>query len=286
MIKRYVLLPLLAITANCANAQTDSMYISTAPLKVHKKAGSVYKIRPAIDIPIAVVTDAYSLFGMNKIYNRESTPISDVQALRVQDINSFDRPIAGNYDEKAKKASDMFFYGSMPAPLLLMLDKEIRKDGLKVGLLYLQAMGITGTLYTSSAMIANRYRPYVYNSNVSMDTRTRGGGRNSFFAGHPALVATSTFFMAKVFSDYHPDMKGKWALYTVAGGAAAATGLLRIKAGQHFKTDVITGVTVGTLSGILIPHFHKIRGGDSRVTYLPNFELGQTGMTVLVKIGQ
>ena len=92
--------------------------------------------------------------------------------------------------------------------------------------------------------------------------------------------------MAKVFSDYHPEWKGKWALYTLASGASLATGLLRVKAGQHFKTDVITGIGVGTLSGILIPHFHKIRGEYTKFTYLPNYQNGQTGMTVLMKIGK
>ena len=97
----------------------------------------------------------------------------------------------------------------MPLPLLLLLDKKIRKDGLKIGLLFLETMGTTGAIYTSWAMIVNRFRPYAYNSEVSMKTRTRGGSRNSFFAGQPAVVATSTFFMAKVFSDYHPAMKHK-----------------------------------------------------------------------------
>jgi membrane-associated phospholipid phosphatase len=127
----------------------------------------------------------------------------------------------------------------MPLPLLLLLDKKIRKDDLKIGLLFLETMGTTGALYTSSAMIVNRFRPYAYNPEVSMKTRTRGGARNSFYAGHPSVMATSTFFMAKVFSDYHPAMKHKWILYALAGSATATTGLLRLKAGQHFKTDVI-----------------------------------------------
>jgi len=123
----------------------------------------------------------------------------------------------------------------MPLPLLLLLDKKIRKDGWNIGLLFLETMGTTGVLYTSSAMIANRYRPYAYNPDVPMDSRTRGGARNSFYAGHPSVVATSTFFMASVYTHYHPDMKHKWVLYSVAGAAAATTGLLRLQAGQHFK---------------------------------------------------
>jgi membrane-associated phospholipid phosphatase len=90
-----------------------------------------------------------------------------------------------------------------------------------------------------------------------MEERISGGAKNSFFAGHVALVATSTFFTAKVFSDYHPDSKLKWAFYGVAIGASGATGYLRHRAGKHFPSDILIGTTVGTLSGMLVPTFHK-----------------------------
>lgn len=252
----------------------------------YKAPAPVYKLKPALDIPITVATVGWSLYGMSVIYGRDPVPASEIAALSSQNINSFDRPAADNYDLKAKELSDKFFYGSMPLPLLLMLDKKIRKDAGKVGLLFLQAMGSTGTLYTSSAMTVNRFRPYAYNSMVDLGTRQRGGSRNSFFAGHPAVVATSTFFMAKVYTDYHPNMKGKGVLFTLAGAASATTGILRIKAGQHFNSDVITGVAIGTLSGILIPHFHKNKAGiDRNVRFYPNYQGGSTGITMLYTLG-
>ena len=248
------------------------------------KPQPVYKIKNAIDLPITGATVGWSLYGMSEIYGRSQVPVSELNALKISDINSFDRPVADNYSEKSKDLSDKFFYGSMPLPLILMADKRIRKDALKIGVLYLEAMGATGTLYTSSAMIVNRFRPYAYNNNVGITTRQRGGARNSFFAGHPAVVATSTFFMAKVYSDYHPEMRNKWILYTLAGAATATTGILRIKAGQHFYSDVITGVTVGTLSGILIPHFHKNKNKEQRLSIYPDFQMNSTGLRAVVHL--
>jgi hypothetical protein len=148
----------------------------------------VYNIKPWIDIPATVVFAGFSLNGFRVIYGRDAIPEATVLALNKNDINSFDRPITGNYSEKAKSTSDYFFYGSMPLPLLLLLDKDIRKDGLRVGLLYVQALGFTGVFYTGGAMIANRYRPITYNPNVPMEVRQSGGNRNSFPGGHPALV--------------------------------------------------------------------------------------------------
>src|SRR5688500_970429 len=127
-----------------------------------------------------------------------------------------------------------------------MRDKEIRKDGLKIALLYLESMSVTGLLYTSAVYFADRYRPYAYNPNVPMSERTRGGAKNSFFAGHVALVGTSTFFIAKILNDYHPDWKAKWLPFTLAGAATATTGYLRYRGGQHFLSDILLGTAVGT----------------------------------------
>lgn len=274
----------LSFSLNLFSQSTDSVI----NMRADKKVNSVYKIKPWIDIPATLLLDGLSLNGMSVIYGREPLTEAEVLALNKNNINRFDRPVANNYSESAKSTSDLFFYGSMPLPLFLMLDPAIRKDGLKVGLLFLETMGTTGTIYTTSAMIANRYRPYAYNSNVDLDTRRRGGARNSFFAGHPAVVATSTFFMAKVYSDYHPNMKHKWILFTIAGATAATTGYLRLKAGQHFTTDVITGVLIGSLTGVLVPHFHKNKNSSSsKFTLMPNFQLGGgTGFTAYYKLGK
>jgi membrane-associated phospholipid phosphatase len=264
------------------NAQADSSTVIIPSVKTI----SAYKIKPGIDIPITVVVDAWSFYGMSVIYGRDAIPEAEILALNKNNINRFDRPITGNYSLKAKAASDKFFYGSMPLPLFLLLDKKIRKDGLKVGLLFLETMGTTGVLYTTSAMIANRFRPYAYNTDVPMDIRTRGGVKNSFYAGHPSLVATTTFFMASVITHYHPIMKHKWILYTIAGGVTATTGLLRIQAGQHFKTDVITGTVIGTLVGILVPRIHNSKTYKaSRLSLVPNFKNGASGFTAYYKLG-
>lgn len=266
-----------------AHAQTDT---TQAMIKESdRKHGKVYHINPAVDIPIAVAGTAWTLYGFSKIYGRDAVSEAEILALDRNDINKFDRPVTKHYSESAKSTSDMFFYGSQPLPLVLLFDKRIRKDALRVGLMYLEAMAITGTLYTTAAMSANRFRPYAYNPDVEMGTKTRGGARNSFFAGHVALVGTATFFMAKVYSDYHPEMNNKWILYTVAGAATATTGYLRMRAGQHFRTDVLLGTAVGTLSGLLVPTFHKNHNADPRLTVSPLLGISN-GFTAVLKINR
>jgi len=279
----------LIILVSIFSSNSYCQYTDSPEKKSEKdKSEHMYNIKPWIDIPATVVFAGFSMYGFKVIYGRDSISATTVLSLNKNDVNSFDRSSTDNYSEKAKNTSDLFFYGSMPLPLLLYLDKNVRKDGLRVGLLYVEALGITGVFYTGGAMIANRYRPITYNPNVPMSVRTSGGNKNSFPGGHPALVATSTFFMAKVYADYHPNMKFKWVLYTVAGGLTATTAYLRYKAGYHFKTDLIAGVAFGTLSGILVPHFHKNKSRNKNIAKLsifPNYQNNSTGFTAFYKLG-
>ena len=217
----------------------------------------IYKLKPAVDIPVTAAGTIWSAYAFTKIYSKDPSTVTQIRALNKENINGFDRWAADVYSEKAATTSDFFFYGSMPLPLVLMLDKHIRKDAGKIGFLYLEAMSVTGLMYTGATFAFDRYRPLAYNASVSTEEKMRGGSKNSFFAGHVALVATSTFFTAKVFSDYHPNSKLKYLFYGAAVVSTAGTGYLRHRGGKHFPSDIILGTAVGTLSGLLVPHFHK-----------------------------
>ncbi|MGN6399232.1 MAG: phosphatase PAP2 family protein [Flavisolibacter sp.] len=243
----------------------------------------VYHIKPGIDIPLTVGGVGWSLYAFTKIYNKDTSTLAQIMALNRNNVSRFNRSAIDQYSQTAFDNSNIFFYGSMPLPLILLLDKKIRKDALKIGFLYLEAMGITGFLYTGSVYFHDKYRPYAYNSNTPLVRRLRGGAKNSFFAGHVALVGTSTFFIAKVLSDYHPESKIKWLLYTLAAGATGTTGYLRYKAGEHFPTDVLLGVGIGTLTGILVPHFHKNkRIKDADLTIVPTMG-SSNGLSLVYK---
>lgn len=228
-----------------------------APIRNNNE--EVYKIKPAIDWPITLAGTAFSLYGFSVIYGRDAVPEATILSLRKSDINRFDRWAADVYNERAEKISDVPFYAAMPLPLLLLADKDIRKDAFKYLFLYWETMAVTGVLYTGTPMAFERYRPLAYNDKAPMGERTSGVVKNSFFAGHVALVASSTFFIAKVYADYHPDSKIKWLFYTGASAATLLTGYLRHAGGKHFPSDIIVGTAIGTATGILVPHFHKNR---------------------------
>jgi membrane-associated phospholipid phosphatase len=239
-----------------SSLSTNSLPLTPSAIERDKKR--IYKLKPVIDVPLTAAASAWTLYAFGKIYDRDSSSVAKIESLNTSSIPRFDRWAADVYSEKAADASDLFFYGSMPLPIIVMLaDGKMRKDFGKLAFLYLEAMSVTGVIYSGSSYLTSRYRPYAYNPEAPMSLRTRGGAKNSFFAGHVALVGTSTFFIAKVFSDYHPESTVKWIPYTVASLATAATGYLRHRGGRHFPSDILIGTAVGPLVGILVPHFHK-----------------------------
>jgi len=241
----------------------DTLVVDTIPVMSYSHGEKpttkqpVYKLKPAIDFPLTAINSAWTLHAFTKIYSKPQSNEEEVLNLDKRNINGFDRWAVRPYSPLLDKKAYLPFNASMPLPLIFLLFKNTRNDFFKLTFLYLEAMSITGLLYTSSTYFVNRYRPYVYSSETPLPQRVNGGGKNSFYAGHPALVATSLFFGAKVFADYNPDSKFKWLVYTLAGSVTAYTAYLRHRGGMHFPSDLILGVTQGTLTGILVPHFHK-----------------------------
>ena len=215
MKKLVLVVPVVLLVSATVFAQNDSARLTrdTLPLQQpdkKEKPKEVYHLNLGADIPVTAIGTGWSLYAFSKIYSKDPSDPETILALKKSDVNGFDRWAIRPYNKKVDEISYIPFYASMPVPVFFLFDKEMRKDFAKLSFLYLEAMSITGLLYTGSTYFTNRYRPYVYSEETEMDYRTRGGGKNSFYAGHVALVATATFFYAQVWADYHPDSKAKW----------------------------------------------------------------------------
>jgi membrane-associated phospholipid phosphatase len=253
--------------------ETDTQTVVLTPKTGHHK---IYKLYPAVDIPVTVLPAAWSSFAFTKIYNKPPSTEEQIINLDRNDIPKFDRWAAGKSDKTADNNSDYLFYGTIPVPFLLLFDPKIRQDAPTIGYLYLEAMAITGMFYTGTVYFVDRYRPETYDTTISVSQRTSGNYKDAFMAGHPALVATGMFFTAKIYADYHPNSDFRYVFYGAAIAATGATVYLRHIAGKHFPSDLFTGVTIGTLSGILVPQFHKINKNKDRQLGILPFGDGNT----------
>jgi membrane-associated phospholipid phosphatase len=130
--------------------------------------------------------------------------------------------------------------------------------GLEVNMVTVSIYAVTplGPLFQT------RYRPVIYYPNAPVN-RLDANQKNSFYSGHVESAAAASFFMAKVICDYHPELgSNKWWVF----GAAAVPPLLmsyfRFMSLNHFPSDIVVGLTVGTLCGVLIPELHRISTRD------------------------
>jgi hypothetical protein len=78
-----------ALSINSNAQQADSSFVLTETLYfgVAVKKEVVYKIKPWIDLPVTVVFDAWSYYGMSVIYGRDPIPESEILALDKNNVN-------------------------------------------------------------------------------------------------------------------------------------------------------------------------------------------------------
>lgn len=207
-----------------------------------------------------------SAYGLMLIKEKDDLTLSELNALDINDISGINRWAAGNYSEKASSISDIPFAISFAAPLALLFSDDINDHtGQYVGM-YLESLSTTAALFTITAGLVNKSRPYVYNEDLDTDKRRSNNGQRSFYSGHVAASAAATFFAAKVYSDFNPDAEGKFFIWAAAAALPATVGYFRIEAGQHFLTDVLIGYGIGAATGILVPELHKTKDASLRVS--------------------
>jgi uncharacterized membrane protein YoaK (UPF0700 family) len=221
--------------------------------------------------------------GLYLIQNKKDLTPAELAAKNRDDVPSFDRGNVGYYNEQANKDSYIPFWGSFAWPVAMMLvdGDQTRNFGQILGM-YVQTMAVTGAMFSVTAGAINRSRPLVYSNEAPVGERMSKNSQRSFYAGHTAATAASAFFTAKVFSDMNPDSKLKPVVWAVAAVTPALVGYYRYKAGQHFLSDNIIGYALGAATGILIPHWHKVKKSD-KLSIIPGFGSNYQGMSMVYK---
>ena len=239
----------------------------------NQRKESVYNVNRKLDLPITLALFGTAAYGYSYLADKEGVSYQEAISFKPEDIWWFDRPATKQdaslrYD--AHKTSDVMLNTTVALPILLGLDKQIRKDWLDVLILYGQSHAVNSNFYALNAALVSRPRPFNYNSDVPIEEKMANETRNSWFSGHVSSTATASFFMAKVFSDYHPELENKkYWLFGAALIPPSLVGLYRYKAMKHFPTDIIAGTVAGAATGILIPHIHKNKKDESAWAFVP-----------------
>ncbi len=206
--------------------------------------------------------------GASLCDNYGSVPIEEIRLLDRNDVNGFDRCATYNWSpdwgDRSHKYRDILAYSSI---LLLsvppLLHAKLSETAI-VGTMFLEScLFLSGFTYLTKAT-AGRKRPYLYNTDLSVEERYSMGGdaQLSFFSGHAAAAFTAATFLSKVITDIHGDSIWTKLLWGSSLTLAAMTGYARVKAGKHYPTDVIAGAVAGFAIGYLVPALHKKKKND------------------------
>ena len=241
--------------------------------------GSPYHTTYWIDIPIIAIGLGFSRPVINALRDRDPNMTdTEIEDLSPSDVWWLDRGAAKQNPARANDyltVSSHLMRGSMFMPAFLLLDRRVRTIWKDYLIMYMEAQSVNAGIYQIGASLFPRKRPFMYNPDESMERKLGDNTTNSFFSGHTSVVATSCFFMVKVYYDLHPGAANRLVWYGLAALPPIAVGYCRYKGGKHFPTDILTGYAVGALSGILIPEWHKKTKGKY-VCYpaFPNQKLG------------
>lgn len=196
---------------------------------------------------------------------------ADLSTALIPKIDLHALGFAGGRREHYQHISDNVLKGLITLPFLLLIDKRIRRDWRGFVSLYAWLHALTYTIYSFSPLgpaFVDKYRPVVFYKDLPEVVRNPGNNRNARFSGHTANGACAAFFMAKVYSDYHPEQSvaAKYGNYLLAYTAPLLLGWLRTKALKHFPSDVLQAIVIGSACGIMIPELYKNQPSSSALT--------------------
>jgi membrane-associated phospholipid phosphatase len=240
-----------------------------APLSLSRTpraAPSPFTVRLAADLPVTLVFGAVALgseLGKSELPGPYCGLSCDPQS-----INALDRSVVGNRLPGAALASDVLLGLGIGLPFALdLVDVLVSRpaDGLsgygQDVLVLAEVFAVNVGLNNLVKFAVRRPRPLAYDPQFDDADRTAPDSALSFYSGH----SSTTFAMATAYSYLfmlrHPSGTGRKLVVPVwilSEGLAAATALLRVEAGKHFYTDVLTGALVGSALGLLIPYLHHL----------------------------
>lgn len=237
-----------------------------------KDSGHVYSMNYGRSIAFSAVATAANIYAIPNLIKAKK-PLTDAElaALNRDVVPAFDRWALRQDPSRRHNIdvlSDRLLTLTSAGALALFLDKDIRPHWVRIFTMYYETSAVTFSMYNFSpfgALFQNKIRPIAYYNNVDPELRREGNSRNSFYSGHVANAAASSFFIAKVYSDYHPELGNKkYLLYGLATIPPLAISYLRVKALFHFPSDALAGLAIGAACGILIPETHRIKNRPVR----------------------
>jgi membrane-associated phospholipid phosphatase len=194
-------------------------------------------------------------------------------------------------DPNAAMMSNIGLYTAIGYAVLDPIASGVREHSARTalvdGLIYGEALAVTGGMTNLSKLAVRRPRPIEYiefndckkKTPSSPCTNTSTNSALSFVSGHAsttgAVWGTATYL---AFSR-SPHSWRPWVTLVAGGALTAFVSYERVRSGDHFPTDVLAGSFAGAGVGVLTAHFHRDDTSKLRPLWIgwKNTDLGEGG---------
>ena len=174
-------------------------------------------------------------------------------------LNFLDRGTVGDVRAGAAMVSDVALFATGGAAGLLLAaesraDLGVVREDLTV---LAQAVGTASALTNWSKVAFHRPRPYRYVVSAAGSGGAAESGL-SFPSGHTSAAFAAAFAYWSI-QARRGTTAGKAPRIATLVALAAATGVLRVVAREHFPTDVVAGAALGAAVGWTVPRLYPVR---------------------------
>jgi len=193
-------------------------------------------------------------FSLWKFEQNRALPLPPLDYGRLPRI---DRSATRNWSPDAHRASNVLFGVATAASLATVVVNQHGEQPLLPVVIIMESGLFSAGLTNTVKELVRRPRPYLYNAGVPTSLHHPGEDAVSFWSGHTANMAAVSFSCAHLVQRSNASPTLKTLTWIGAALAPAAMGHLRVRAGRHFPTDVLTGYVVGAAVGFAVPYFHR-----------------------------
>ena len=232
-----------------------SLILSFFILTPKADAQHVYRYKAFLD-PSFAIGNGIILTG-SLLAQKRVAPLDDkiILALNKQNVNRFDRIACSQWSPRIAKISDGVALGTGLIYSYFLFKPETNKESMNIAGVAFQSLLLSQSL-SNALKLGLRNRPYLYNQAVGMEEKRKVDARMSFFSAHTSTVSSLCYSFALAHNTYFHDKKYT-GIWIGAITIPAIEGFLRVKAGKHYPTDVITGYLVGLGSSIIMHYLHR-----------------------------
>ena len=220
-----------------------------------------FHVNAYADLPVIAVSGA--LWGAAAAMDLSNNLDTCVPACDPGSVNGWDRRAISHHNSAAKTASDVSAVVLPLQAIWLIVGDRLHlgvEDATADAVILSEVLAVSNGLNQLVKAAVERPRPYMYREDDGDGLRRNNADDyRSFYSMHTNTVFAVLTGTAFIFTVRYPEHPFKWVLWTAAVAGGATVAALRVLAGKHFFTDVLTGAVTGIAAGIAIPALHLRR---------------------------